>query len=278
MENYSIETKRFSNEAKMIMSHLSQNELLQIITHSFTRSLDALITSKVISFKGLFSFLRNTGTKIKDFAIREYSDARTNLKDYAREVAPRVKKAALENLSYGEKYITDKIKEFNRLGFTQKKELLISGLLWIGMVLIIGGGTDFEGGAPDLDIKMGGIGNHRNVFSHTILLALSLEFLLRFVTNLLRNRRKYLPHERSAIWEIVDQLIGELDRNENVMVSGLWVGMAIHLLKDANISSNRVKPYVGIPRELPMQAHQNIYTTNSFLSFIFGFPVQTRNS
>lgn len=174
-------------------------------------------------------------------------------------------------------YISNKIEEFNQLDFTQKKDIIVSGLFWAGMVFLVGGGSDFEGGAPDLDIKTGGIGNHRNVFFHTILLALLLEFILRFVVNLLRNGRKYLPHDHSVIWTGVDRLIKELERNENIMVSGIWVGMAIHLLKDANIFADRVKPYTGIPRELSMQAHQNILATNSFLSFIFGNPTQIRD-
>jgi hypothetical protein len=43
MEGYYIEAKRFSEEAKLIMSRLSKNELLQIIARSFTKSLEARI-------------------------------------------------------------------------------------------------------------------------------------------------------------------------------------------------------------------------------------------
>lgn len=276
MEGYYIEAKRFSEEAKLIMSRLSKNELLQIIAGSFTKSLDALITSKIITLKKFSSFLYNTGVIMKDFFTREFVSARTNFKGYLRGVTPRIMDATLENFCYGKTYINNKIKEFNQLDFTQKKDLLISGLLWTGMVFLVGGGPDFEGGAPDLDIKMGGIGNHRSVFFHTILLAFSLEFTFRFVVNLLRCGRNYLPQRRSVIWNGIDRLIKELDRNESIMISGIWVGIAIHLFKDANIFADRVKPYVGIPKELSMQSHQNIFVTNSFLSFIFSNPTSVR--
>lgn len=46
MESIYIEAKRFSEEAKLIMSRLSKSELLQIISSSFTKSLEALIITK----------------------------------------------------------------------------------------------------------------------------------------------------------------------------------------------------------------------------------------
>ena len=40
--------------------------------------------------------------------------------------------------------------------------------------LVVSGGPDGDGGAPDLDL-MFGIGAHRSVFSHSILMGASLE-------------------------------------------------------------------------------------------------------
>ncbi len=61
-----------------------------------------------------------------------------------------------------------------------------------------------------------------------------------------------------------------LEKNENILVSGVWIGSAIHYLKDANIFSDTVKPYADLPGQHMMGIHQSIFAGNSLISFVFG--------
>ena len=49
--------------------------------------------------------------------------------------------------------------------------------------------------------------------------------------------------------------------------------MLLHYLKDANIFSNRTKPYIGL-HGLNMRTHQNIYANNAVLSAIFSINIE----
>lgn len=88
--------------------------------------------------------------------------------------------------------------------------------------------------------------------------------------NLLRYGREYLPNDKSKVWKCIEELADIIDKNETVLVSGMWLGLSIHLLKDANIGATRTKPYVNMPIEMSMKGHQNMFAGNSFLSFLFG--------
>lgn len=56
----------------------------------------------------------------------------------------------------------------------KKIEILIVTILTFSIFFTVGGRLDMEGGVPDLDTELLGIGMHRNVFLHTILLGLGL--------------------------------------------------------------------------------------------------------
>jgi len=51
----------------------------------------------------------------------------------------------------------------------------------------------------------------------------------------------------------------------------MWAGISAHLLKDSGILGHGVKPYNGLPIELSMDAHQNLFTANSIASGIFSY-------
>lgn len=270
MTTYVQESQKFTREAAYIIDNMDRDQLINIVKDSFNKSMEAILISKKNAIKNTGKTILRFGMNTGEFIKNEINFIRYNPENYIDNLFPRIKYSFKEFKDTVINTSSQKIESFKELSDSGKKDIILSGLLWVGTVLMIGGGADFEGGAPDLDSKLGGIGRHRNVFSHTILLGLSLEFFIRFTINLLRHGKNYLPDDRSKVWIGVGKILDEVDRNENVLVSGAWIGLSIHLLKDANIGSSKVKPYVGMPKGLSMETHQNIFAGNSFLAFIFG--------
>lgn len=265
-----LEQQKFTIEAKYVIENMDQDQLIAILKDSFTKSLKVTFTSKKDALKNLASFVLRVGKNTGELLKNEIQYIRWYKEEYIKNLFPRIRDTSIDLKDNVIQIVNEKVNIFKSLSLGEKKDIILSGILWAGTILVVGGGTDFEGGVPDLDIKTGGIGRHRNIFSHTILVGLALEFFLRLTINLLRHGREYLPSDRSTVWRYIDEASNILDRNENVLISGMWLGLSIHLLKDANLGSSNVKPYVGMPTKLSMETHQNIFTGNSFLSFLFG--------
>lgn len=164
-------------------------------------------------------------------------------------------------------------KIWESMSFEEKKATMIDFTIITLSALVFGGGLDFEGGAPDMDSKFG-IGNHRNLFSHTILLGFTLEFGLRFIGNLLINSEKKGIYPRI---KLLSSILDFIKKNHEKVIKGMWIGLFVHYLKDANLLSNRTKPYSGL-HGLDMQTHQGIYTSNAILSAIFASNVKSEES
>ena len=147
----------------------------------------------------------------------------------------------------------------------EKIEILVK-VIWFAIVVYMsGGGFDMEGGIPDSDF-MFGIGSHRNVISHTILIGLMSEFFLRVVLDILKKLYEKLPAEHDAVWDKIHYYI---ESNKELTMSAMWVGIGAHLIKDSGLIIGGVKPYVGMPVSMPMEAHQGIFMANGIISFLF---------
>lgn len=268
------EQYRFANEARHIIDNINSELLMEVLSKSFTKALKATYTSKKHSIKNTRQFIVNMGKNVGEAIKHEINYLKYDSNEYIHNILPRIKNTSINIKDNVVEGIDIKIKAFKSLNISEQKDIIISGLLWTGTVLLAGGGADFEGGIPDIDIKVGGIGRHRHVFTHTIIIGLCVEFFIRLAINLLREGTEYLPEDRSRIWDFLEPLVNTIEKNENVLISGVWTGIAIHLLKDANLGSKRTKPYIGIPKEVSMKTHQNIFAGNSFLSFLFGGEIE----
>lgn len=270
MEYNTLDQKRFMEEINSIIENIGQNEIAIIVKDSFNKSLKAVLISKKNILTNTGHLIVKVGKGTSGFVKDEINQIKLYRKDYISNMLPRIRGASINTKDNAMEMIDYKVRMFKEMSIKDKRGVLLSGILWITTIFLVGGGSDFEGGIPDLDIKTGGIGNHRNPFSHTILVGLSLEFFIRLTINLLRYGREYLPNDRSKIWKCVEGLADIIDKNETVLVSGMWLGLSIHLLKDANIGATRTKPYANMPIEMSMKGHQNMFAGNSFLSFLFG--------
>lgn len=264
------EARQFSGETWRVLTNLPKEQVGKIIAAALSQALWATFHSKKIAIREAGKLTVKLGKQILVFLKHEACTLNEERELYLQNIGPRFERTGRIWRRALRKNALSKLAAFRALSLAEKKDIVVSGFLWLGTFFLVGGGLDFEGGAPDLDIKVGGIGQHRNLISHTILLGLFLEFLLRLAVGLFRAGKEYLPQEKSLIWKQVKKIAIFLEKNENVLVSGMWTGLAVHLLKDASLGAARTKPYTGIPFSMPTEAHQALFAGNSFFSFLFG--------
>jgi len=121
------------------------------------------------------------------------------------------------------------------------------------------GEADLEGGLPDLDLALG-IGAHRSVVSHSLLLGIESELALRFGLSLLDGLIAHMPDDRHPVWS---RIAAALDRYGERAMTGVWLGIGAHLIKDAGLLHlGTTKPVVGLPWSMPMAAHQTFLAAN----------------
>ncbi|KQP21391.1 hypothetical protein ASF45_04245 [Pseudorhodoferax sp. Leaf265] len=124
------------------------------------------------------------------------------------------------------------------------------------VALIVSGGPDGDGGAPDLDLMVG-IGAHRSWLSHSILAGAALEGMLRAMLELVRMVHDKLPEEREPVWDLLYQRAAELTEAAN---RGVSLGVSYHLGVDGLVEP---AAYHGLPFEMPLVGHQALFTANS---------------
>jgi len=148
----------------------------------------------------------------------------------------------------------------------QADEIAQMLLTWM-VFFAAAGGEDFEGGLPDTDLLMG-IGYHRSAFSHSVLLGLPTELALRFGLEALDCLIDRMPDNRHPVWA---RIAASMDRYGERAITGIWLGIGAHLLKDSHLlSASGTKPVVGLPWSMPMEAHQAFLASNGIASAAVG--------
>jgi hypothetical protein len=119
------------------------------------------------------------------------------------------------------------------------------------------GGVDGNGGVPDMDIPLMGIGAHRSPLTHSILIGSLLETAVMLLTRIVLCTHKNLPTEHDPLWE------GIARQSVNILSAagkGASAGIAYHLMVDAVVQPGT---YHGVPFDMPIEAHQAIFAANS---------------
>ena len=123
--------------------------------------------------------------------------------------------------------------------------------------LVVAGGVDGDGGLPDMDIPLMGIGAHRSLFTHSILIGSALEAAVLLLTRLVLCTHKNLPYDHDLLWDsIATHSVGLLGSAGK----GASIGLAYHLMMDSIVQPGT---YHGIPFEMPLEAHQAAFAANS---------------
>lgn len=124
------------------------------------------------------------------------------------------------------------------------------------MSVLVSGGPDGNGGAPDLDL-MFGIDAHRSILSHSILMGSLIETGILGLLDLVSLVHAKLPAQRHPWWDSAHAMSMRLS---GAAVVGSSLGMSYHMFVDGIFQP---AAYHDLPVSAPMEVHQAIMTTNS---------------
>ncbi len=157
----------------------------------------------------------------------------------------------------------------NFLSLNREKQIEIAAVTVITLLIFFtaAGGFDFEGGVPDMDIMAAGIGSHRSLFTHSILIGFGIEFTGRFTLLLLNKVKNRMPADKHPAW---DKIYSYIDKHKEKAIAAIWLGIGTHLIKDSGIFGGGVTPYKDLPFSMPMDSHQALFAANGTASQIFG--------
>jgi hypothetical protein len=122
--------------------------------------------------------------------------------------------------------------------------------------IIIGGKGD--GGLIDEDIDVFGLGGHRSILFHSLLIGVGAEACVRSTFELIDLLYNRLPKNHSPIWDRLRQIH---DRFAQALITGSWVGVATHLAIDSHVGG--WTPYKDIPVVLPNWGHHMVMDMNA---------------
>lgn len=132
-------------------------------------------------------------------------------------------------------------------------ELLVSALAFF----VVGGGLDGDGGVPDLDIELFGIGGHRSIFTHSIVAGTIIETSLYSLIDLVVIAHNHLPENHDPLWDSI------FKRSHSVtsgLVRGSSAGLAYHLAVDSVVQPGVFR---DLPFSAPLEVHQVIAGANA---------------
>jgi hypothetical protein len=120
------------------------------------------------------------------------------------------------------------------------------------------GGLDGNGGIPDMDIALMGIGDHRSILTHSVLSGVLVEGAILAAADLADIVCEKLPvSDRSEFWGRLARTKDDVAKN---LTQGVSAGISYHLAVDGVL---QVAPYKDLPFSMPMEAHQLLFILNS---------------
>lgn len=122
---------------------------------------------------------------------------------------------------------------------------------------LAGGGLDGDGGIPDQDITVLGIGGHRSLLTHSVLPGAVIETALFGTVSFMLVGERYLPRHRDPVFAT---LIERSRRLAGAVSAGASAGLAYHLAVDAVLQPGA---YKDLPIELPIEGHQTTAGANA---------------
>lgn len=248
-----------------IRTVVSDEKISEIAYNALINAAKAVIETKV---RNIFEFVKFTVVntiKITKYLIETIKEEKI--------------KAPKKWWNDGKRLINNKIEQIKKMWQSmtpqQRADTIVDFSIMVLFAFLVSGGFDLEGGLPDTD-RAFGMGAHRNIFTHTIFVGLTLEFVIRFLVALVVESEKfgYVPKSK-----ILQSLLDFAKKHHTAAISGMWLGLSLHFLKDSNFFTSRTKPYAGI-QGWSMRDHQNALMSNAMAAAIFSQPkelVKKRN-
>lgn len=247
------------SELKFALKDLTTQELCDILLKASGQSLKATYDSKKQSLKNIASLSQ------KAFSYAKQNAARYKTDGFRESAINDIKRAGAYASS-----IPSRLRGFydNFLSLPREKQIetVAMAVLMTAIYLTCCGGLDAEGGLPDMDITLAGIGHHRSLFSHSIILGLGVEFSGRLMILVLGKIRDRLPENHHPGWDKTYEFI---DRNKGKAIAAMWLGIGTHLIKDSGLFAGGLKPYSDLPLHMSKGAHQATFAMNGIASGAF---------
>ena len=116
---------------------------------------------------------------------------------------------------------------------------------------------DIDGGIPDLDIAIGGIGAHRSPITHSVIAGAIVETAVFSSVKAAQLIHKNLPSNHDNFWDGIKKFNGW----GTAFASGACTGIAYHLLIDGTLDGN--KAMNGLPFSMSMEGHNAVFVGNA---------------
>lgn len=245
------------DELKYALSQLSKEDLSKIFLESAKIASLATYNSKKKAVENIIDFSTSTFNRYKKDGVKlSLKNDGNKLLHFINSLPAKTKKI------YSDFIVAPREKQVEIVAIT---------IFTLIIFYLSAGGFDFEGGLPDSDIAISGIGNHRNYFSHSILIGLGVEFTGRFGILTLNQIKFRLPNPHHKSWDLV---YGFIDKNKELAIAAMWLGIGCHLLKDSGLITGGIKPYSDLPFSMPIEAHQGMFAANGVASTIFSTTIK----
>lgn len=244
--------KKIAKDLKYALKDLTAEELWEIFKQSSLESARTTYNTKKQSLNQTGKVLKILYNRYKQNGILESAKFDTiKLKDFTIALPEKVQ------IVYS---------NFLKLKREEQIEIVIVTILTLAIFFASAGGSDLEGGIPDIDLAIGGVAHHRSFITHSILIGLGIEFTGRFSILTLEKIKDRMPRDRHSIW---DNIFYYINKHKGKAISAMWLGIGAHLIKDSGIFGGGVTSYKDLPFSMPLTAHESLFAANSIMSGVF---------
>lgn len=241
---------RMAQELNYALRQTNTQDMAQLLAHLGSDGGSALVRR----VSGLWTIAEKVAVgmtrEIAD-TVRAYSDDRLT-----PHLGDRIGTGAgitAEAVTNGAKSLTALVNDL----MSNPKEVAPKLLVLVLSSIAASGGVDGNGGLPDTDIPLLGIGAHRSPFTHSILIGSALEVAILSITRIVLCTHKNLPAGHDPLWNGIARSSVDILQSAG---KGASIGIAYHLMVDAVVQPGA---YHGMPFDMPIEAHQAIFAANS---------------
>lgn len=254
-----------------IKKNYSEEEISSLLFEILKKSGKDVYDSKIENIKNLFKISKKliaktyttTNLKIRAYINNGFKSEFSKDLDKTKLFLLKIPGA----LQSGKNNAIAFYKDFLAKPREEKIEMLAAMVLAVAIFFVSAGGSDLEGGIPDIDL-MFGVGFHRHIISHSFIIGLMAEFIMRSGIEVYDKIYQNLPKDHHNFWDKTHNFI---ENHKEMAVGAMWLGIGAHLIKDAGIFGHGVKPYVGLPFEMSMGMHQTLFAINGVSSITFAY-------
>lgn len=249
-------------EMYMVFIEIIRNDMGKIVRGFIREDLKPLLAGIVKLPMAFARGLRDAGKKIRKDRIKETC---RSTKEHVFTSATTVKKEFLKRCKESFPPFFNKIKqELDKKSGKERSVYILRVLLYFTSFL---GGIYLGQAIPDQDIKYLGIGNHRNVFTHSVVPLICIKLLAKFMFRVV-----------GAVYaKVGDDVRGKdtlvlIRNNLGAIAGGVSVGIAAHLLQDGILEPSGTIRGPGFNTLISGTTldDQAFLVVNSFFSCLFG--------